>query len=219
MNITTAHTQTSTEALRLWLWLKLVEDKLAGDYDNGELHRLVIECDIDPLLTSESAEAFAKIVMEVLRSGQLAGMIMGGHFANLESELEVPEPPADRENAAAMEIYEFLVHDEGCIARRRKDHAEFVKTRVVDSIANMIIGAVEGRQLQEEDPHAIREAILVDIRGRIDRAALVDSIVDMIAADVEDRHLPVEECQPAVDDILFAVNDRFEGGAPLAATG
>lgn len=49
--------------------------------------------------------------------------------------------------------------------------------------------------------------------------ALVDSIVDMIAANVNDRHLPVEQCQPAVDDILYLVNERLEGGTPLAATG
>lgn len=179
----------------------------------------MIECDIDPLLTSESAEVFADIVSRTIGSGQLAGTIRGGHFANLESELEVPEPPADRENAAAMEIYEFRLHDESHIAQRRKDHAEFVKTRVVDSIANMIIGAAEGRQLPVNERRAIIDAIVVDIRGRINRAALVDSIVDMIATDVEDRHLPVGECLHAVDDILFAVNERFEGGAPLAATG
>lgn len=179
----------------------------------------MIECDIDSVLTSESAEAFADIVSRAIGSGQLAGMIRGGHFANLESEPEVLDPPADRENAAAMEIYAFLLHDEGHIAQRRKDHAELVKTRVVDSISNMIIGEAEGRQLPVNERHAIIDAIIADIRGRIDRGALVNSIVDMIAADVEDRHLPVEQCLPAVDDILFAVNARFEGGTSLAAFG
>lgn len=217
MNTTTSHTETSPDALRLWL--KLVEDKLAGGYDNGELHRLVIECDIDPLLTSESAEAFADIVSRAIGSGQLAGMIRGGHFANLESEPEVPEPSADRDNAAAMEIYAFFLHDESHIAQRRKDHAEFLKTRVVDSIANMIIGEAEGCQLPVNERHAIIDAIIAGISVRIDRGALVNSIVDMIAADVENRHLPVEQCLPAVDDILFAVNARFEGGTPLATIG
>lgn len=217
MNTTAAHTETSPESLRLWL--KLVEDRLAGDYDNGELHRLEIECDIDPLLTSESAEAFAGIVSRTIGSGQLAGMIRGGHFANLESEPEAPEPPADRDNAAALGTYAFLLHDESHIAQRRKDHAEFLKTRVVDSIANMIIGEAEGRQLPVNERHAIIDAVIADIRGRIGRGALVNSIVDMIAADVENRHLPVEQCLPAVDEILFAVNARFEGGTPLAAIG
>lgn len=49
--------------------------------------------------------------------------------------------------------------------------------------------------------------------------ALVDTIVDLIAIDVENRHLPVELCQLAVDDILFAVNERLEGGPPLASIG
>lgn len=82
MNTTTAAEAPSTDALRLWL--DLVEDKLKGDYDTGELRRLVIDCDIDPRLTSDSARQFAALVQEVVSSAHLAVLIHNDHFGRVD---------------------------------------------------------------------------------------------------------------------------------------
>lgn len=90
----------------------------------------MIDCDIGPRLTRESSEAFAKVVQDVIGSAQLAGMIESGYFADLNSEHALPSI---------------------CPDHNRKNNSEYIKTRSVDSIANIIIGEVEDRHLPVEE--------------------------------------------------------------------